>query len=166
MEKEDISFVTELPSNDINTDKIYMLVDDIDDYTSGAYKYIDKKWQKLSNVDENGFKPYTVQMHLVAGNFIEKDPVDSSKSYAKSEPHLGQDSSIEQNQGWMQYSLDDSIIGEQDSSLISQTNLDDIKLISAEVDYGSVRKFPFFIDGKMLLLVYIQPKMLYINMLL
>ena len=155
MEKEDISFVTELPSNDINTDKIYMLVDDIDDYTSGAYKYIDKKWQRLSNVDENGFKPYTVQMHLVAGNFIEKDPLDSSKSYAKSEPHLGQDSSIEQNQGWMQYSLDDSIIGEQDSSLISQTNLDDIKLISAEVDYGSVRKFPFFIDGK----IHLKEKM-------
>lgn len=95
--------------------------------------------------DGNGFRPYTLNMLLVAGNFMESDPLTPTKYYANSVEVKPENTDY----GYMKYSVTPSVASTDSTALVNQTNLDDCKLINTNIYYGSVRKFPFFIDGEL-----------------
>lgn len=101
-----------------------------------------------SDYDRYGLKPYTANAYLVWHDFRETDPMDSSYRYASSH-----EVSVKDKNGYINYMLEDKLIGNSSDSYINSKTVDDLtlancKLISADIIYMPVRKFPFFIDGQ------------------
>lgn len=146
-EKTGYIAVNTLPTSDIQSDVIYLLCQDDGDYKKGSYKYANSAWELISDLDENGFEKNLAQVYLVASNFLVSDPLNPAKKYATLTSVIPEPET-NPNAGYIKYELTDNVIGQQSDSLVNQSNLASYKLISADLQYCSVRKFPFFIDGK------------------
>lgn len=96
--------------------------------------------------DHFGFAPYTVQMHMVYDNFATK--YGNSDIAINEIVKYDEDTEGVTPNGYINYMLTDRVIGSSDDSTISQSNLNQYKLYSAKLSYAPVRKFPFFINGK------------------
>lgn len=158
--------------------KYFSLISKYNDYTPGLYyclvsedDAVENKlyviWEKL-NYDSNGFSSYNANAHLVWYDFRETDPTDSRLVYANSIA-VEKETIESKSYGYMLYSLDSKLVGSSDDSRVkSQTvdglHLDDCKLISTDLHYVGVRKFPFYIDGKIHLKEPVAP--IYANLIL
>lgn len=103
------------------------------------------------------FAPYSLQMHMVAGDFLTFNPEQITYKYADETPVIVETTNSGENRGYINYQLSDTIVGADSDSLISQTNLDAIKVFNTELSYGPVRKFPFYVDGKIHLKSPVRP---------
>ena len=103
------------------------------------------------------FKPYNLQMHMVAGDFLIASPTQSTYAYATETPITVETTEDGKPQGYISYQLGDAIVGADEDSLLSQTDFDSVRLFNTEISYGPVRKFPFFIDGQIHLKAPVRP---------
>lgn len=132
--------------------KYYSLTRDYGNYNEGIYFYtLSLGWIKCKDYDSYGFSPYSANAYLIWNNLWELDALDPRKSYATSESVA-----VEGNNGYKLYRLSNTLVGSQNDSLVSSKevdglNLENSKLISSDVNYAGVRKFPFLVDGKIYL---------------
>ncbi len=155
----DIAVVNEIPAE---SDGFYYILcedpTDLSTYDNKVYYYNNNTyWEKLEDYDENGYKPYMAEMHLVVNNFLETDPLKSEITYASSKPVVVENID-NKDYGFMKYTPSHLIIGNDEDSEVNQSGVLDYKLISADLEYGSVRKFPYFIDGKIHLKEPVSPQ--------
>lgn len=102
------------------------------------------------------FKPYNLQLHMVAGDFLISSPSQATFRYASETP-ITVETTAEGPQGYISYQLGDAVVGTDEDSMISQTDFDSVRLYNTEISYGPVRKFPFFIDGQIHLKSPVRP---------
>ena len=102
------------------------------------------------------FRPYNLQLHMVAGDFLISSPSQSTFKYASETPVIVE-TTDKGPQGYISYQLGDAVVGVDEDSMISQTDFDSVRLYNTEISYGPVRKFPFFIDGQIHLKSPVRP---------
>lgn len=134
----------------------YSLSKSFESYNSGIYVVECNNnrlsWTKIDTaegrMDAFGFRPYEANAYITFGDMLETDPLNSSEEYGYSE-----EVKVDSDNGYMLYTLSDKIIGDQSNSVVKSTKvdgltLDECKLISANMIYAGIRKFPFYIDGQ------------------
>lgn len=165
-----------------NTQFIFNLSDPIDEqhgYTIHEYTTDKMRWTTVdsdivtlpvSRTDGTGleyktfyfkqassdFEPYNLQLHMVAGDFLIASASQNTFKYADESP-VTVETTEQGPQGYISYQVGDAIVGDDEDSLISQTDFDNVRLFNTEIKYGPVRKFPFFIDGQIHLKAPVRP---------